>query len=302
MAEARFSRIVMVDWSAADGPSAARPVKDAIHAGLADADGCETFYFRTRADCMGWVAGLARKTIAEGGRMLAGFDFAFGYPVGAAFALAGRPDALALWRRLSEVIEDDAGSNRSNRFDAAAALNDAFPGEGPFWGHPQGRRYDGLSPKKGPGHPDHPPELRLCETHARTMPGADGQAQPVWKLAYPGSVGSQALLGVKALEGLRQAPGLAGSVAVWPFEGGFVQPDAPVTLAEIFPSLWASAIEAARGPEEIRDVAQVRFLAERFSALDRAGALEGLFARPAGLSEAEAWIAAREEGWILGIE
>ena len=240
----------MVDWSAANQPSPAKPTRDSIHAALYGPEGLEKRYFRTRADCMDWVATLAEAAATQGERLLAGFDFPFGQPVGGAFAAAARPEALALWDHLARRVEDGP-DNRSNRFDIAAELNAAFPGEGPFWGRPPKTEIPGLPAKKPPHRPEHPPEFRLCERRAQGAPGTNGRAQSVWKLYTAGSVGSQALLGMAALARLRARDELAGRIQVWPFETGFSTGDAPVVLAEIFPSLWATDIadaaeEAAR--------------------------------------------------------
>lgn len=296
----RFSGILIVDWSASDTASPARPSPDAIHAALRTRRGLERRYFRTRAACMDWVRAQALEAASGGGRLLAGFDFAFGYPAGAAQALGGAPRVFALWDRIAAEIADGA-DNRSNRFAAAARMNADLPEGALFWGHPPTHAYAGLTMTKPRPYPAHPAETRLAERRARLAPGRNGQAQPVWKLSGAGAVGGQALLGINALARLRGDPALAGAIAVWPFDGGFRDPGAPVVLAEIFPSLWAEEIAAAAQPGEIKDAAQVRFVAERFCALDAAGAFPELFSRPSGLTDAEAEAAVREEGWILGL-
>jgi molybdopterin molybdotransferase len=126
-----------------------------------------------------------------------------------------------------------------------------------------------------------------------------GGPKSCWQLAYAGSVGSQALTGIAALERLRRHPALEGGVAVWPFEAAFRVPDAPVVLAEIYPSLLAEAVAAA--PEAVKDAAQVRVVAEAYARLDAEGALAALFAGPADLESTELEVAAREEAWILGV-
>ncbi len=124
------------------------------------------------------------------------------------------------------------------------------------------------------------------------MPGA----QPVWKLYTTGSVGGQSLTGLPALHRLRAR--LGGGTAVWTFDTGLVPPAGPVTLAEVYPSLFAARIAAARGPGEVKDAAQVRVTAAVLAALDAVGALARLFAP--GLAPAARSVVAREEGWILG--
>ena len=72
-----------------------------------------------------------------GRRVLAGFDFPFGYPAGVASHLTGCPSGLELWGWLSARIEDSA-TNANNRFAVATEVNHAYPGTGPFWGRPAG--------------------------------------------------------------------------------------------------------------------------------------------------------------------
>ena len=115
-------------------------------------------------------------------------------------------------------------------------------------------------------------------------------------------MGSQALLGMPGLARLRRAAGPAGRVAVWPFETGWTPGGAPVTLAEIYPSMLRAAVADRRGPDEILDRAQVRVLAAAFAALDRAEGLDAAFAGPTDLDPEARETARREEAWILGLE
>nr|WP_246176431.1 molybdopterin-binding protein [Rhodovulum strictum] len=129
------------------------------------------------------------------------------------------------------------------------------------------------------------PERRLADQRARG-------AQPVWKLGTPGAVGSQVLTGLPVLWRLRAAH--PGRIAAWPLEPW---QDAPVVLAEVFPSLLAPAVAAAerQDPGLPRDAHQVRLLAGALWQLAGAGGLEALL-RP-DLPEA----VLAEEGWILGL-
>lgn len=289
-----FDAIAIIDWSGRGKPSAAYPVPDAIHAACLSPEGMERRYFPTRAAACAWMEALARDCLGQDRRLLLGLDFPFGYPRGAALRIAGREGAAALWSALASMIEDDR-ANRSNRFEVAARINAAFQGEGPFWGVPaQAARPDLLATRRKPWPDALIPEKRLAETRARG-------AKSVWQLGGAGAVGSQALLGIPRLDALRRTPDLAPHVAVWPFDTGFAPPRRPICLAEIYPSLLGPALDAGQQAWEIRDAAQVRLLAEHFAALDLDGALAPLFARPEGLSDEEAGIAAREEGWILGL-
>lgn len=282
----RFERIVIVDWSAASARSPARPSADAIWIGAARADGTAEppLYRRTRAEAVATLRAMAEAALAAGERLLIGADFPFGWPAGLAAALTGRPQALALWDWLAEAVQDGP-DNRNNRFDVAARINAGLPGVGPFWGRPEGLDLPGL-PARGSEREGHGlPERRAVE-------GRVASAQPCWKLYTTGSVGSQALTGVAALARLRAA--LPGAVAVWPFEPW---QDAPVVLAEVYPSLLAAEVRAALAadPAAVKDAAQVRLLAGALARLSAEGGLGALLA-----PQAEA-ATLREEGWILGV-
>jgi hypothetical protein len=264
-----FDRVVIVDWSAANVASPARPSSDAIWIGIAAACGITTQYHRTRQHAEAALTAL----IADGGRILIGCDFPFGYPRGFAHRLTGQAQAAAVWAWLADRITDDA-RNANNRFAVAAAINRGMGRNGPFWGCPATLTLDGLHPRKTIDYA----ALGLAER--RQIETVVPRAQPVWKLFTTGSVGSQALMGLPMVHRLTAAHGLA----VWPFA-----PPGTITLAEVYPSLLARAV--ARDGGRIKDEVQVRLLAQALFALARAGRLEPLFAVPE---------AAREEGWILG--
>jgi molybdopterin molybdotransferase len=270
-----FDIVVMVDWSARSTPSPQKPTKDAIFIAVAEGGAVEVSYCRTRAQAMADIGALCERALVAGKRVLAGFDFPFGYPEGFAEAVTGRADVFAFWAWLAARIED-ADDNGNNRFDVAEALNRMFPGVGPFWGCPAGRTTADLPMRGTLRHGHGWPERRRVEQ-------ATASAQPVWKLFTTGSVGSQALLGIPHLHTLRARFGEA--VAVRPFE----QHAAPILLAEVYPSLLAAEVRARQRPGEILDAAQVRVLAEAFAGLP-ADQLEGM------LREGD-----REEGWILGL-
>jgi len=306
MSGRRFDLVLIVDWSARSARSPARPSADAIWVGAAGAAGAEApRYFRGRAEATDWLAGRMAMELAAGRRVLAGFDFPFGWPRGAAARVTGRPAALAVWDWLAAAVTDGV-DNRNDRYAVAARLNALWPGEGPFWGRPRSVWAPGVSERKGdwrsPGRDalGWPPERRHVEAR-------ESGAKTCWQLAYAGSVGSQVLLGLPSLARLRADPRLAGRVAVWPFETGWSAGDAPAVLAEIYPSMLARAVAARRGADparrdgrEILDRAQVRVLADAFAALDAAGGLAPLFGPPPGLQGAGLDEAEREEAWILG--
>jgi len=268
-----FDTVVVTDWSGASTPSPARPSKDAIWIGVAGDGGVSTSYHRTRDAATEALCALFETEMEAGRRVLAGFDFPFAYPRGFARALTGTDDPLALWAEIAARIEDGA-DNANNRLDAAAEINRRFPGVGPFWANPLGRDIPDLARTKA-GYANPFAERRGCDA-------AKG-AQPVWKLAGVGSVGSQALLGIARLQALRTRFGAALSVR--PFETA----QTPITLVEVFPSLIAKTVAALAEPGEIKDRAQVRVLAT---------ALRGL--EPVHL-DALTREGDPEEGWILGL-
>ncbi|NDW00915.1 MULTISPECIES: gephyrin-like molybdotransferase Glp [unclassified Salipiger] len=269
----RFDTFVVVDWSGASKPSPVGESKDAIWIGIARDGTIEASYHRTREAATETLAQLFEAERAAGRRVLAGFDFPFAYPKGFAEALTGRSDPFAIWEALAQRIED-APDNTNNRLEVAAEINRLFPGSGPFWGNGMARDIQDL-PRTKQGYANPFAETRTCDE----TPGA----QPVWKLAGAGSVGSQGLLGIPRLQALRERFGK--DIAVRPFE----QQDAPLVLVELFPSLIKGTVAALAEPDEIKDRAQVRVLAGALRALDPA------------LLDALTRAGDPEEGWILGL-
>ena len=104
-----FHTHIVVDWSARSKPSPAKPAKDAIWWAVARiASGIkvdEPEYVRTRHEALDRLAGLVAGELDSGRRVLAGFDFPFGYPAGVAGAPNGqgvRPGALGLAGRSNQ--------------------------------------------------------------------------------------------------------------------------------------------------------------------------------------------------------
>ncbi len=262
----RFDTFVMVDWSGGNdrGPT---PVKDAIWACVA---GQDPIYFRNRQLVEVWLADLLETEISAGRRVLAGFDFPFGYPAGFGKAVAGPDDPFALWQWFAEHISDTPKAN--NRFDVAATLNSMFAGIGPFWGNGLSRDIAGL-PRKGLARTANPfAERRQVETHAKG-------SFTCWQLSGAGAVGSQVMMGLPMLHRLRES--FAADLSVWPFEA----PDTPVVIAEIWPSLSMGDCPA----NMIKDAYQVQLTANHFAqmqAYDLAQLMN---------------ITAPVEGWILGV-
>jgi precorrin-8X/cobalt-precorrin-8 methylmutase len=253
----------------------------------------------TRRQAVADLADLLSDLVSRDRCTLVGFDFAFGYPAG--FAGRLRPEAptwKSVWKDIKARIRDHE-DNSNNRFKVAAALNRQISGGPfPFWGCPKSAIRPGLSDTK----PDVDDFGTMAEFRM-TEKVASGP-QPVWKLHYPGSVGSQTLTGIPCLDSLRTHPWLAGAVKIWPFETGLNQLTRPtengwrLLFAEVYPSMIP--VELKTG--EIKDVAQVRALGQHFANLDDRGELAPLFAGPSTLSAEDRHIAETEEGWILGIE
>ncbi|HTV87498.1 MAG TPA: precorrin-8X methylmutase [Stellaceae bacterium] len=291
--QARFEHYVIVDWSAASGPKTGRDSIWICHRGP-HGETCSNPATRHRAKAM--LGDILTGVVERGERAILGFDFPFGYPAGFArrLGLVGTP-WRAVWDEIAALLEDDA-QNNSNRFAVGAAFNERVSGGSfPFWGCPPGRKYAHLGPRHHRGHGGAEPlqEQRLID---RWMTGA----QPCWKLAYTGSVGSQALTGIPVVRALRDDPRWAGRAQVWPFETDLALPeDAAIILAEVWPSWWRDKIRPEYGPP--KDKAQVCSVAEIFAEQDRAGALAGWFCGDPNLTDAQRRVVVEEEAWTLGV-
>jgi precorrin-8X/cobalt-precorrin-8 methylmutase len=292
-----FDRIVMVDWSANSSPKRGR---DSIWiASGTPPHGVESIVnCPTRSSAVAMVADVATAHPTE--RILVGFDFSFGYPAGFAPALIGEPHAAwsDVWRWFADHVRDD-NRNRNDRFDVAAQINAhllSSVGSAPFWGYPGRPRSDALPRTRSTSHGPFD-TFRLCEHRVRNRGHRPFSA---WQLAYAGSVGSQIMMGLRSLEGLRRDPHLGDRVRIWPFETGLgptsirVEPG-EILIAEIWPSLFP--LDSHEHP--VRDAAQVMTLVDRFLDADRNGMIAS-WADP-DLSEPERQIVQTEEGWTLGV-
>ncbi len=263
-----FDTIVMVDWSGGSdrGPT---PKKDAIwaavnRAGLAE----EPVYLRNRQVAEDWLAELFTQERAANRRVLAGFDFPFGYPAGFARALTGSDDPMAVWAWFEARMHDSPKGN--NRFELAGAINRSLgQGKGPFWFAPPSVQIEGL-PANKTDYANPFAEKRASETRAKG-------AFSCWQMGGAGAVGGQVFAGLPVLARLRRQ----FDAAVWPFE----PLDRPVAFVEIWPSLTVGA------PPEgmIKDAWQVTEVARQISALppDRLAAVLD--------------VTQPEEGWIFGL-
>ena len=295
-ASAHFDNHVIVDWSARSRPSPVRPTKDSIWwCAARDGVAHDPKYARTRHAAIDYLAKVLASELDAGRRTLVGFDFPFGYPAGVARKLTSRSSALAVWDWLDDRIKD-AENNANNRFEVAEQINQAYPGVGPCWGRPASWSFPDVPPRASARtrRDTHPPERRLADRRAQG-------AKTVWQLAYAGSVGSQVLLGLPALKRLVGDPRIRGQAAIWPFETGLSAPDAPVVIAEIYPSLLKHEIRQRRKQDEILDAAQVRVNAQAFARLDRQRRLAPLFEGDQNLTAEERQTIETEEAWILGL-
>ena len=296
-----FHTHIVVDWSAQSSPSPKKPSKDAIWWAVARSDGGTVpapRYARTRHEALEGLAAFIADELDAGRRVLAGFDFPFGYPAGVAKHLTGEASALALWNWLAARI-DDKEDNGNNRYAVAAAINATYRDVvGPCWGRPATWDYPTVPVKKSQRtcREPHPPERRTADLRAKG-------AKTVWQLAYAGSVGSQLLLGLPALKRLVADPRIRGRAEVWPFETGLRVPDADVraVIAEVYPSLLRNEVRARREAGEILDRAQVHVNADAFARLDSGGGLAPLFEGAPDLTPGERRLIEAEEAWILGL-
>jgi precorrin-8X/cobalt-precorrin-8 methylmutase len=273
----QFDSYLVVDWSANGTPKTGRDSLWIAH--LRPGRPVALDNPPTRHAAMTQIAETLHEEARAGRRVLAGFDFAFGYPAGLAQALGQGGDWRAVWAHLHDHLTD-APDNANNRFDLAAALNAHFPGDGPFWGNGLARDIPGLPRRKPAGWGvSLPANRRLTDSLAP-------RAQEVWKLSGAGSVGGQSLTGQAALEGLRRRLPLT----VWPFED---HRTAPAVLAEVFPSLIP--LDPALHP--VRDAAQVIALARSLAAWDVGDHLARLLDRASRMPES----VRRHEGMILGL-
>ena len=293
-----FAAYIIVDWSAAAKPTTGA---DSIWIGVLKPNvrfrlAFESYNPPTRAEAEKQLTALLDDLRKRNERVLVGFDFPLGFPRGFAQALKlpGEAPWRAAWDQLDKMVKDKP-NNVNKRFGVASEINRRLTGGPfPFWGCTPKDTLTTLQPKKSRAHgPDDLPEYRHAEVLAKA-------ASPIWKLNYPGSVGGQAVLGIPVVRRLKAARGDAARV--WPFETGFkplIEADlagVEVVLAEVYPSL----IKPQGAAGEVKDLMQVRTLAEHFARRDEAGTLAALFGPLKDTPADTVLDAEREEGWILG--
>ena len=284
-----FDRFVVVDWSANSAPKLGR---DSIWIGVHDHTGVVSVTnLATRASAEAFLVELLESDTTSS--TLVGVDFSLGYPMGtaAALGLSGTPWS-AMWALLADHIDDD-DRNGNNRFAVAAALNQRLTGgAAPFWGCPPSAAGTHLATTK-PSGAGSLGWFRATEEALRTQGCRPFSS---WQLLGAGAVGSQSLLGVGRLHGLRGR--LGDRMDIWPFTTGFDSPtlgDGSIVVAEV----WPSMLTIDDTGETVRDAAQVRTTAGWLAEIDRSGGLDALFSPvlPPEVSAA----AVAEEGWVLGV-
>lgn len=291
-----FDHFIAVDWSARNKPSPAKPTRDAIWIAEATARGrIRSTYFRTRAACYDYLRGRLIRLRKK--RVLVGWDFSFGYPkgLGKALRLKEKPCWRAIWDLISELIEDDS-DNRNNRFCVGARLNERIMApSGPFWGVPVGQSGIFLGSKCDFEFPV--PTRKCFLRERRRVETLNLRMQPAWKLAYAGSVGSQALLGIPRVRALRDDAELREVSHVWPFEGTGADAGAAIVHAEIYPSL----LTIPRRKGQILDREQVKCYVSWLQERQQSGELQQYLDRPWGEDPKVHRCVTEHEGWVLGL-
>jgi len=277
-----FDRYIAVDWSAANER---RTGKDSIWVAERGPEGARlSLNPPTRAEATALLIERLKAARAAGERVMVGFDFVFGYPRGAARAIAGKAGWRAMWEAIGEAVID-SDENKSNRFEVASTFNRTLE-LAHFWGHPPHHRYTDLTPTRPLHDYIHISEHRLAETYGRGP-------QPVWKLSGVGSVGSQTLLGIPRLREIKAA---FAEARIWPFETAFESELGPIALVEIYPSMFTVS-----GSIDPKDREQVEVSVARFAELDAAGLLGEFLSAPGVLLANQKRDMIDEEGWIAGV-
>ena len=297
-----FESYVMVDWSAASKPATGA---DSIWIGALTPDSRLKLSFKasnppTRAKAIEELSDLLARCLKRGDRVLVGVDFPLGFPAGtsSALKLKGEPGKALRDFLLKEM--KDKPDNSNNRFALAARMNRLISdGPFPFWGCSKKDELTTRSVKKTREHgKGDVAEFRIVEEAA--MEAKKSRPQPVWKIAYAGAIGGQAMTGIPAMERLREK---FPALKIWPFELPLAKLDSEgladtrVVVAEVLTTLNATNQQSS----EIRDEAQVRSICEALAERDANGKLAAMFGGEAKLTDAQKAKVSAEEGWILGI-
>lgn len=303
-----FDHFIIIDWSARKAPSPAKPSRDAIWLadGSASSKGAKgrsapirLRYFRTRQAAIQHLQQRLQRLHKSGKRVLVGLDFSFGYPKGLAKALRLETETAwqSIWAELHRLIEDGP-LNQNNRFQVAAEFNRRLKASlGPFWGVTSGQSGIFLGARKDFSFPVKV-RKKISLTEKRLVEQRHSGLQSSWKLAYTGSVGSQALLGIPYIYQLRFLSGdQFGLPQVWPFDTGLQYPQSGQI---IFAEIWPSLVPRPR-KDAIPDREQVKVYLQWLRDEQQAGRLVRHFQGPTDLSSEERQQVTQHEGWVLGI-
>ena len=269
---ALFESYIMLDWSGGDRRRRGRQDCIWIAQGRATAAAPVTVRRATRTEAEQIIRAQLQPIVAsKKNRALLCADFGYGYPAGFAKLLAKSvavplPPWRAVWEYLSKHVRDDLGtrpgrqpSNRSNRFEVASTINAAAASSaassGPFWclfkpgGYP-------CVPQRRPPQPFGCASATIAPL--RITDRRAGSDTP-FRLFGTGSVGSQVLTGIPRLRSIRFDPEFARFSAVWPFEtgwapanGSWLDPEARVVHAEIYPSVRAPFVDTVKDRGQVR--------------------------------------------------
>jgi hypothetical protein len=296
-----FDAYIIADWTAAEGKKLG---DQSVWIGVAKRDVrfrlyTETHNVATRAEGEALLGKLISEHRKRGDRVLVGFDFNFGYPVGTAarLKLDGAPWS-AMWKFLAANVVDKA-DNTNNRYQVAAKMNRLMTDAAwPLWGAPAKQAQRWLTTTKPPaGSGADIPEFRATEAAVRK-----GRLQPksVWQMHGAGAVGGQTMTGIPVVRRLLESLGPSG--AVWPFGTGWRALDSADVepLSALVVEVWPSMFDARPNAGEYKDQAQVRVTAEALAKMDEAGDLAKAFGPAKGTDEALIAQVEQEEGWILG--
>lgn len=293
-----FNAYVVAHWSAASKPTTGT---DSIWIGVLKRDVRFRFAFEahnppTRAAGEALIGAILEDRIKRRERTFLGLDFPLGFPRGlaAGLKLAGEAPWRAVWDQLAKMVKDKA-DNTNNRFGVGSEVNRRLTGGPfPFWGCPPRDTLTTLQPKRTREHAaGEVPEFRHVEAALKTP-------NPIWKLYYNGAVGGQSILGIPMLRRLqaRFGPGLR----IWPFETGWkALGEADLAGTEVIAAeVSGMGQKALPGPGELKEMAQVRALAEHLARLDETGKLGALFGPAKRFNAEVAHTVESEEGWALG--
>ena len=293
---ALFDSFVIVDWSAASHAED-RP-RQHLDLPPCDRDGAETLLENpptrhAREDAARANCSRMRRRAASA--CCSGSIFRSAIPPASPRGSGSpAPPWRAVWDEIAALLEDDE-NNRNNRFDGRRRVQPArvrrrvsvlgLPGAASPTNF-SARSTITATPRDGLA------EKRLIDTW---MVGA----QPCWKLAYTGSVGSQALTGIPVVRALRDDPRWADRARIWPFETGLAAARCGADRVRRGLAVLVAAYRRRLGPP--KDKAQVRTVAAHFRRADRTGELARWFAGDPDLTAEQRRIVETEEAWTLGV-